>query len=493
MNPIRLRAENFLSYGSIDLDLSGVSIAAIVGENGAGKSSLLDMLTWAFYGNGRYSSIDDYIRQGQEQATVEHEFELSGKTYRVIRTRSNKSKGKSTLELAEKDGYAWKTLTGTTIAETQRKIIDLLRMDYNTFISTCFILQKQSDKFSAATPGERKTVLGKALGLDYYEKLIELARAKAKEFNQRLARYEMEIELLQNATQGKSEMEAEKGRLQAEMTEMAEGQKMLQQFIRELEDEKRAIENQLNEMGSLRQRKKDLKKRADEISVFITEIAEKQLLIKSNDGLFSLISTKEAERQAAQQTLDMYQKSLTEQTVIIGKAVDIKAAIEKAQMQQLELTSEYSNIQKKLERYDKIVANAEMVRSKAELYDQLKEEMHALDQKQSQYRKLKDKAQGLEAKVAAFDKEQKSAIERIDALIEQAEKQVTLLNKVPCSEDMQGMCPLLQNAIAARKEIKRLTLEKNKWDKKPNPYANEWQAVCEDVMRSAMMKHVITM
>jgi exonuclease SbcC len=49
MNPIRLRAENFLSYGSIDLDLSGVSIAAIVGENGAGKSSLLDMLTWAFY------------------------------------------------------------------------------------------------------------------------------------------------------------------------------------------------------------------------------------------------------------------------------------------------------------------------------------------------------------------------------------------------------------------------------------------------------------
>ena len=248
----------------------------------------------------------------------------------------------------------------------------------------------------------------------------------------------MEIELLQNPGQ---ERDGSERPLAGRDDRDGRRPENTQQFIRGLRTKREPSKTNLMKWAVYGNAKRP--KRADEISVFITEIAE-QLLIKSNDGLFSLISTKEAERQAAQQTLDMYQKSLTEQTVIIGKAVDIKAAIEKAQMQQLELTSEYSNIQKKLERYDKIVANAEMVRSKAELYDQLKEEMHALDQKQSQYRKLKDKAQGLEAKVAAFDKEQKSAIERIDALIEQAEKQVTLLNKVPCSEDMQGMCPLLQ-------------------------------------------------
>ena len=40
MNPLAIRAENFLSYSKLDLDLSGVNLVAIVGPNGACKSSL---------------------------------------------------------------------------------------------------------------------------------------------------------------------------------------------------------------------------------------------------------------------------------------------------------------------------------------------------------------------------------------------------------------------------------------------------------------------
>ena len=141
MQPTKITLQNFLSYGDTEVDLTGLSLAALLGANGAGKSSLVDGITWPLYGEGRYKDIDRYVRQGQENAVAEIQFLLAGETYRVIRTRSNKGRGKSTLELAKQNGAEWIPMSGTGIRETQDKIRDLLRMDYETFVSSCVLLQ----------------------------------------------------------------------------------------------------------------------------------------------------------------------------------------------------------------------------------------------------------------------------------------------------------------------------------------------------------------
>src|SRR4030067_1447889 len=88
MIPLRLELHTFLAYKDPDpLNLEGVHIACISGENGAGKSSLLDAITWALWGKARSSSPDDLIHQGEREMRVSFTFELAGQRYRGIRQR----------------------------------------------------------------------------------------------------------------------------------------------------------------------------------------------------------------------------------------------------------------------------------------------------------------------------------------------------------------------------------------------------------------------
>ena len=47
MIPLHLRISGFLSYRDpVELDFNSFDLACISGQNGAGKSSLLDAMTW---------------------------------------------------------------------------------------------------------------------------------------------------------------------------------------------------------------------------------------------------------------------------------------------------------------------------------------------------------------------------------------------------------------------------------------------------------------
>jgi exonuclease SbcC len=54
MIPLRLELTNFLSYrDTAVLDFNGIHLACISGANGAGKSTILDAMTWALSGQSR--------------------------------------------------------------------------------------------------------------------------------------------------------------------------------------------------------------------------------------------------------------------------------------------------------------------------------------------------------------------------------------------------------------------------------------------------------
>src|SRR5258708_17889286 len=86
MIPLRLELTNFLAYRQpAPLDFTGIHVAVLCGENGAGKSSLLDAMTWAIWGRSRAKTDTELVHQGQTEMRVEFTFALGEQVYKMVR------------------------------------------------------------------------------------------------------------------------------------------------------------------------------------------------------------------------------------------------------------------------------------------------------------------------------------------------------------------------------------------------------------------------
>ena len=89
MRPHKLTLEGFTSFrDKVELDFSGLDLFAITGPTGAGKSSLIDAICFALYGQVPRVG-DDYkqlISHGAERLSVQLDFGVGKERYRVVRT-----------------------------------------------------------------------------------------------------------------------------------------------------------------------------------------------------------------------------------------------------------------------------------------------------------------------------------------------------------------------------------------------------------------------
>ena len=188
MIPLHLELTNFLSYRETAvLDFTGIHLACISGANGAGKSSILDSITWALFGKARSKSDDDLVnrRAVLEDGTAEvaYTFALEESTYRVIRRKRARKATKLELQILTGGEYTdgkWKTLSETKVRETEAAIETLLHMNYDTFINASFLVQGKADEFTTKTPGKRKEILAELLGVSLWNQYRDAAAEKRK-------------------------------------------------------------------------------------------------------------------------------------------------------------------------------------------------------------------------------------------------------------------------------------------------------------------------
>lgn len=209
MIPLRLTLKNFMCYGENvpTLRFDSIHVACLCGDNGHGKTALLDAVTWALWGTaratptstGNINSInqDELVHLGKSDMSVELDFMAKGQRYRVIRRRSVGARGRnprSTLELQiaeDADGGAgapakYRAISGSAIRDTNRRITEILNMDFKTFVNTAYLAQGQADLFTTSTPTERKTCLAAVLDMAYYARLSERANNRSKEIHARM-------------------------------------------------------------------------------------------------------------------------------------------------------------------------------------------------------------------------------------------------------------------------------------------------------------------
>ena len=137
---------------------------------------------------------------------------------------------------------------------TQQKIIDLLRLDYDTFINSAFLLQGRADEFTVKTATERKKVLADILGLDIWDAYE--ARAKEK-----IASIENELRLIDLRL---NEIDAEAARKPQFEAEVAAAQKAVIELgdrLREAEAKYQQAQQAQRSIGMLDAQLTDLAKR----------------------------------------------------------------------------------------------------------------------------------------------------------------------------------------------------------------------------------------
>ncbi len=233
MNPLRLRGQNFRSYADVDLELPS-GVCAIVGANGAGKSSLLTMIEIALFG-AESRSLAPYLTVGaaDTEMMVELELEHRGERYRVRRSYSARGRGQAKVDLEWRGGgdlggmpdaptYApesWEPLSRESAAETQALIEQTLGVTRDTFRASAFLAQGDGAAFTDAAPSRRKEILADILGLAVWDHARDRVRADRRPLDEQAQRLAARIELAAADTADTAGAAAERDTAQALLTD----------------------------------------------------------------------------------------------------------------------------------------------------------------------------------------------------------------------------------------------------------------------------------
>ena len=315
---------------SIEIDLRGVRVACLSGENGAGKSALLDSITWSLWGKARDNSDRDLIALNATEMEVTFGFELQGQEFRVTRRRARGGTGQLALDLQTYDGSTWRTISGATARETQRAIDRLLKMDYDTFINSAFILQGRADEFTTKTPALRKQTLAEILNLSDYDRYEELARQQLRDHDRSLRDIDASIERIDVRLAELPARRDEVDRLGSDLLAIAEQVEIARGQVTAVQQRLKLLELAAGQRDILRQEiaslNAEITRHTETRTTTAARIAERQAMLARKDEIVA----RHRELQALRREHEEIGGALAERQALLNRRRTVELEIQKA-------------------------------------------------------------------------------------------------------------------------------------------------------------------
>ena len=206
MRPITLEMNMFGAYAQptrVDFDRLGeTGVFLITGDTGAGKTTLFDGIVYALYGkvtNTRRS--DSFVRSDyaspKDKTFARLTFEHAGKTYIIERSPayeraalrgSGTTRQEARVLLTMPDGKTY-----DSIADAEREIRELLRLDYMQFKQVAMLAQGEFLTLLLAGSQEREVIFRKLFATQDCERIVERLSARADELNKKVSETAQEI------------------------------------------------------------------------------------------------------------------------------------------------------------------------------------------------------------------------------------------------------------------------------------------------------------
>ena len=234
---VSLESENFLSYKKLNIDFDKFNYhepIAILGKNedtkgsnGAGKSSILEVIYWGLYGETlRGSKVDSVVNRAENKnCFVNIKLKVNGEEYSLKRYRKHHKKGN---RFYLNDDYGDANVLGSWV---EKNIVK------SSTFKNIAIIDGNISSFSKLRPSERKEIMDKILGFDVYEEKRKEIINRESEMKSNIDKHQLKIDLsterIKNLTDEKNNLERaienfkkdyeeKKAKIKEEMAELRE-------------------------------------------------------------------------------------------------------------------------------------------------------------------------------------------------------------------------------------------------------------------------------
>lgn len=194
MRPIYLKMQAFGPYVRAQevffsaFERSGIYL--ICGDTGAGKTSVLDGITYALYGKssgggrGKMEGMRCQFAPRELHTEVVFDFELRGRRYRFIRTVKQNRKNLQTTQdvlFEDNDGIFVPYFENPKLRDVEKKAEELIGLRYDQFCRVVMLPQGQFERLLVAGSEEKEEILTSLFGTERLQKAVEICYAKALE------------------------------------------------------------------------------------------------------------------------------------------------------------------------------------------------------------------------------------------------------------------------------------------------------------------------
>ena len=190
-----IRYKNFLSSGNnfTDIDLNAHKSTLVVGHNGAGKSTMLDALSFGLFGKAHRNIKKDQLVNSinNKGCLVEVEFSVGGNAFKIVRGI------KPGIFEIWKNG---KMINQSSHSKEYQKILEanILKLNHKTFHQVVVLGSSSFIPFMQLPTGVRREVIEDLLDINVFSKMNHILREKNSTLKDKIKDVNYQIDIMKN-------------------------------------------------------------------------------------------------------------------------------------------------------------------------------------------------------------------------------------------------------------------------------------------------------
>jgi len=332
-----IKLKNYRRFKNLDLDMPE-NLIGIIGNNGAGKTTVVEAIGWCLYGN-RIRRTDKQDIRSQfcdtaDECSVELIFTCGDHEYRILRQLKGKT---ATAEAA-----IYLNANPEPVAVQERGVNEyieqLLNLDYKSFLISVFARQRDLAALATLQPEERRKSIARLINIESIDRARNEMRGDRSTRQARLSGIESSLK-------NEQELKEQKKQLKLKLQAVVQSKQELNEKFKEARVQFSLIKKDFEKLNELRDQHLQIQARIDKWKSRKNDFearkkkTEEQIeVIKKAEHELAYLKPQLADYQKIQREKERLDKDSTKFFLLKGKGEEMQRLTQQVTREQFNLT-----------------------------------------------------------------------------------------------------------------------------------------------------------